>query len=156
MNKIVLEIDMKEFQGKKANDSIKKITKDGFEISDRNEMISTALTEDAKLLNLSSEANETVVAYEKEKAHINLEMEIQKAWNHYQQTVDLYQHFQKNLIPNANKIAMIANLSFKEGQISYIEWSNSMTQVQSIKMQALETLKLFNLNQSTLNYLLSK
>ena len=104
----------------------------------------------------ASEANETVVAYEKEKAHINLEMEIQKAWNHYQQTVDLYQHFKKNLLPNANKIAMIANLSFKEGQISYIEWSNSMTQVQSIKMQALETLELFNLNQSTLNYLLSK
>jgi hypothetical protein len=51
---------------------------------------------------------------------------------------------------------MIANVSFKEGQISYIEWSNSMTQVQSIKMQALETLELFNLNQSTLNYLLSK
>lgn len=58
MNKIVLEIAMKEFQGKKANDSIKKITENGFEISDRNEMISTALTEDAKLLNLSSEANE--------------------------------------------------------------------------------------------------
>jgi cobalt-zinc-cadmium resistance protein CzcA len=104
----------------------------------------------------ASQANETVVAQEKEKASIDLEMEIQKAWNHYQQTVDLYQHFQKNLLPNANKIAMIANVSFKEGQISYIEWSNSMTQVQSIKMQALETLELFNLNQSTLNYLLSK
>ena len=104
----------------------------------------------------ASQANETVIAQEKEKASIDLEMEIQKAWNHYQQSVDLYQHFQKNLLPNANKIAMIANVSFKEGQISYIEWSNSMTQVQSIKMQALETLELFNLNQSTLNYLLSK
>jgi hypothetical protein len=58
MNKIVLEIAMKEFEGKKANDSIKKITENGFEISDRNEMIPTALTEDAKLLNLSSQANE--------------------------------------------------------------------------------------------------
>jgi len=104
----------------------------------------------------ASKANENVISIEKEKANIDLDMEIQKAWNNYQQTVDLYQHFQKNLIPNANKIAMIANLSFKEGQISYIEWSNSMTQVQSIKMQALETLELFNLNQSTLNYLLSK
>jgi len=104
----------------------------------------------------ASQANETVVANEKEKASIDLEMEIQKVWNHYQQTIDLYQHFQKNLLPNANKIAMIANVSFKEGQISYIEWSNSMTQVQSIKMQALETLELFNLNQSTLNYFLSK
>jgi len=104
----------------------------------------------------ASQVNETVIAKEKEKASIDLEMELQKAWNKYQQTIDLYQHFQKNLLPNANKIAMIANVSFKEGQISYIEWSNSMTQVQSIKMQALETLELFNLNQSTLNYLLSK
>ncbi len=104
----------------------------------------------------ASQANENVVAKEIQKASIDLEMEIQKAWNQYQQTIDLYQHFQKNLLPNANKIAMIANISFKEGQISYIEWSNSMTQVQSIKMQALETLELFNLNQSTLNYFLSK
>ncbi len=65
-------------------------------------------------------------------------------------------HIQQKKNQATNKMAMIANVSFKEGQISYIEWSNSMTQVQSIKMQALETLELFNLNQSTLNYLLSK
>jgi hypothetical protein len=50
----------------------------------------------------------------------------------------------------------MANLSFKEGQISYIEWSNAMTQVQQIEMQSLESLELLNLNQSTLYYLLSK
>ncbi len=50
----------------------------------------------------------------------------------------------------------MANLSFKEGQISYIEWSNAMSQVQSIELQSLESLALFNLNQSTLYYLLSK
>jgi outer membrane protein TolC len=60
------------------------------------------------------------------------------------------------LIPNASKMANMANLSFKEGQISYIEWSNAMTQVQEIEMQALESLAMFNLNQSTLYYLLSK
>jgi outer membrane protein TolC len=70
--------------------------------------------------------------------------------------MDLYQHIQKGLIPNAAKMATMANLSFKEGQISYIEWSNAMSQVQQIQMQALESLALFNLNQSTLYYLLSK
>jgi outer membrane protein TolC len=70
--------------------------------------------------------------------------------------MDLYQHIQKGLIPNANKMANMANLSFKEGQISYIEWSNAMSQVQQIQMQAIESLALFNLNQSTLYYLLSK
>jgi cobalt-zinc-cadmium resistance protein CzcA len=104
----------------------------------------------------ASQANETVILHEKEKAMLDLNLQIQKAWTNYQQTVDLYQHIQKVLIPNASKMANMANLSFKEGQISYIEWSIAMAQVQQIEMQALESLELFNLNQSTLYYLLSK
>jgi len=104
----------------------------------------------------ASQANETVMLHEKDKAMLDLNMQIQKAWSNYQQTMDLYQHLQKGLMPNATKMANMANLSFKEGQISYIEWSNAMSQVQQIQMQALESLALFNLNQSTLYYLLSK
>ncbi len=104
----------------------------------------------------ASQVNETIVALEKEKAIFDLNIQIQKAWSNYQSAVNLYQHIQKVLIPNANKMAAMANLSFKEGQISYIEWSNAMSQVQSIELQALESLALFNLNQSTLYYLLSK
>jgi cobalt-zinc-cadmium resistance protein CzcA len=104
----------------------------------------------------ASQVNETVMLLEKEKAMLDLNLQIQKAWTNYQQTIDLYQHIQKVLIPNASKMANMANLSFKEGQISYIEWSNAMTQVQQIEMQSLESLELLNLNQSTLYYLLSK
>jgi cobalt-zinc-cadmium resistance protein CzcA len=104
----------------------------------------------------ASQANETVMMHEKDKALLDLNIQIQKAWSNYQQTMDLYQHIQKVLIPNATKMANIANLSFKEGQISYIEWSNAMSQVQQIQMQSLESLAFFNLNQSTLYYLLSK
>jgi cobalt-zinc-cadmium resistance protein CzcA len=104
----------------------------------------------------ASQVNETVIQLEKEKAVFDLNMQIQKAWSSYQQTLDLYQHIQKLMLPNASKIAAMANASFKEGQISYIEWSNAMTQVQQIELQALESLELFNLNQSTLYYLLSK
>ena len=104
----------------------------------------------------ASQANESVIALEKEKALFELNIQIQNAWTNYQQALNLYQHIQKVLAPNATKIAAMANLSFKEGQISYIEWSNAMSQVQQIELQALESLALFNLNQSTLNYLLSK
>jgi len=104
----------------------------------------------------ASQVNETVMQLEKEKAVFDLNLQIQKAWSSYQQTLDLYQHIQKLMLPNASKIAAMANASFKEGQISYIEWSNAMTQVQQIELQALESLELFNLNQSTLYYLLSK
>lgn len=104
----------------------------------------------------ASQANESVIALEKEKALYELNIQIQNAWSNYQQALSLYEHIQKILVPNATKIAAMANLSFKEGQISYLEWSNAMSQVQQIELQALESLALFNLNQSTLNYLLSK
>ena len=104
----------------------------------------------------ASQANETIVALEKEKSLFDLKLQIQKAWSNYQQSIALYQHIQKVLLPNATKMANMANLSFKEGQINYIEWSNAMSQVQQIELQALESLELFNLNQSTIYYLLSK
>ena len=104
----------------------------------------------------ASQANESVVALEKEKALFELTTQIQQAWSNYQQAIALHQHIQRVLLPNATKMTTIANVSFKEGQISYIEWSNTMSQVQQIELQALEALALFNLNQSTLYYLLSK
>jgi len=104
----------------------------------------------------ASQVNESIISLEKEKALFDLNMQIQKAWNNYQASIELYQHIQKVLIPNANKMAKMANLSFKEGQISYIEWSNAISQVQAIEIQSLESLALLNLNQSTLYYLLSK
>ena len=59
MNKIALEIAMKEFEDKKANDSNVKLAEDTVEISDGNELISNALAKDVTLLNPSSEVNET-------------------------------------------------------------------------------------------------
>jgi cobalt-zinc-cadmium resistance protein CzcA len=104
----------------------------------------------------ANQVNETVITLEKEKAMFDLNLQIQKAWSNYQQSLDLYQHIHNKLIPNARKMTTMANVSFKEGQISYIEWSNAMSQVQQIELQALEALELFNRNQSTLYYLLSK
>jgi cobalt-zinc-cadmium resistance protein CzcA len=104
----------------------------------------------------ASQANEIVIMQEKEKAMQDLNLQIVKAYANYQEASSLYFHIKQVLIPNATKMANIANLSFKEGQISYIEWSTAMSQVQQIEMQALESLELYNLNQSTLLYLLSK
>jgi cobalt-zinc-cadmium resistance protein CzcA len=104
----------------------------------------------------ASQANEIVIMQEKEKAMQDLNLQIVKASANYEAASNLYFHIKQVLIPNATKMANIANLSFKEGQISYIEWSTAMSQVQQIEMQALESLELYNLNQSTLLYLLSK
>jgi cobalt-zinc-cadmium resistance protein CzcA len=104
----------------------------------------------------ASQVNETVLEMEKNKALFDLNLQIQKAWSNYQQAIDMYQQIQKTMVPNAIKMGQMANLSFKEGQIGYLEWSTAMTQVQQIEMQALEALVLFHQNQSTLNYLLSK
>jgi len=60
----------------------------------------------------ASQANETVMVHEKDKAMLDLNMQIQKAWSNYQQTMELYQHIQKGLIPNATKMAQYGKSIF--------------------------------------------
>jgi outer membrane protein TolC len=50
----------------------------------------------------------------------------------------------------------MASFSFQQGQINYIEWSNSMNQVQLAEQQYLDALLTINMQQSYLYYLLSK
>lgn len=104
----------------------------------------------------ASEINENIIFLEKDKALQEWGVQFQKAWGSYQQAIQAYQYTKGTLLPNAAKIARIANVSFQQGQINYLEWSASMTQVQQIELQHLEALYLFNLNQTTLYYLLSK
>ena len=85
-----------------------------------------------------------------------LRLNIQKAWGNYQQALELCNYINKQLLPNTRKMGDMATYSFQQGQINYIEWSNSMNQVQVAEQQYLDALLAFNMQQSYLFYLLSK
>lgn len=104
----------------------------------------------------ASAYNEQYVASEQEKLMQELRINIQKAWGNYQQAIEVYQYLNKQLLPNTRKLGEMASFSFQQGQINYIEWSNSMNQVQLAEQQYLDALLTINMQQSYLYYLLSK
>ncbi len=113
-------------------------------------------TKHAKQKVKASQFNEQMVAYEQEKLMQELRINIQKAWGNYQQAIEVCQYLTKQLLPNTRKMGDMASLSFQQGQINYIEWSNSMNQLQIAEQQYLDALLTLNMQQSYLYYLLSK
>jgi len=104
----------------------------------------------------ASAFNEQFVASEQERVMQELRLNIQKAWGNYQQALEVCNYLNKQLLPNTRKMGEMASFSFQQGQINYIEWSNSMNQVQLAEQQYLDALLAFNMQQSYLFYLLSK
>jgi cobalt-zinc-cadmium resistance protein CzcA len=104
----------------------------------------------------ASTFNEQFVASEQEKVIQELRMNIQKAWGNYQQAIEVCQYLNKQLLPNTRKLGEMASFSFQQGQINYIEWSNSLNQVQLAEQQYLDALLTLNMQQSYLYYLISK
>ncbi len=104
----------------------------------------------------ASKINESVVSAEQQVAIQDLRLNIQKSWSNYKQTMELCQYIEKQMLPNARKMGSLATLSFQQGQINYLEWSNAMSQLQQAETQYLDALLAFNLQQSYLQYLLSK
>jgi cobalt-zinc-cadmium resistance protein CzcA len=104
----------------------------------------------------ASAYNEQFVASEQEKVIQDLRLTIQKAWGNYKQAIELCNYLNKQLLPNTRKMGEMASFSFQQGQINYIEWSNSMNQVQVAEQQYVDALLALNMQQSYLYYLLSK
>ncbi len=104
----------------------------------------------------ASAYNEQYIASEQDRAIQDLRMSIQKAWGNYQQALELCAYLNKQLLPNSRKMGEMASYSFQQGQINYIEWSNSMNQVQLAEQQYLDAMLAFNMQQSYLIYLFSK
>ena len=104
----------------------------------------------------ASAYNEQFIASEQEKVMQDLRLSIQKAWGNYKQAIEICNYLNKQLLPNTRKMGEMASFSFQQGQINYIEWSNSMNQVHVAEQQYLDALLALNMQQSYLYYLLSK
>lgn len=64
-------------------------------------------------------------------------------------------YYQQTALKQSDIIIKTANLSYRNGQINYIEWGTLLNQAINIKTQYLETLRQVNLAESELHYLLN-
>jgi len=92
----------------------------------------------------------TKVAEQQIRHNIN---ELLEEYNKQQYSLNYYE---KAGLKQAAQITSSANLSFKNGEISYLEWTILMSNAVNIQLGYIDAVKQFNLTLIELNYLTAK
>lgn len=101
----------------------------------------------------ASKANEAVAMATTIAATNQFQSKIDKAWHEYEKYHKAVLYYHKTANKQAELLISTANLSYKNGQINYIEWGTLLNQAINIQSQYIESLKLFNMAETELNYL---
>lgn len=111
----------------------------------------TFFSNSAKIKSLEYEKQ----AYEKsaQNQEILLQNELGNALLMNQQHLQQYEYYNKIAIPNANTIVNTATVSFKSGDISYLEYLQALQTAQDIELDYLKTINNINQNIIHINYL---
>jgi cobalt-zinc-cadmium resistance protein CzcA len=89
-------------------------------------------------------------------AALRLKTQLQQALQHRDKFNSSLTYFKNSALPQSNIIIQTANLNYKNGQISYIEWATLVNQALGIQMQYADTQRDHQLNEIQLDYLLQK
>lgn len=79
----------------------------------------------------------------------NLATQMQNALLQYQQDLQQYNYFQKEALPNAKDIVSAAQLGYKTGEISYVEYLFALQTSTDIQLNYLKSIQ--QINQSVIN-----
>ena len=82
--------------------------------------------------------------------------QLTNAWSQYEQDVLQYDYYVKNAIPNAEKIVKAAQLGYKTGEISYVEYLFALRTATDIQLKYLESIQQVNQSVITINSILNK
>ncbi|MBW0161948.1 MAG: CusA/CzcA family heavy metal efflux RND transporter [Sediminibacterium sp. Gen4] len=89
-------------------------------------------------------------------AALRLKTQLQQALQHRDKFNSSLTYFKNSALPQSNIIIQTANLNYKNGQISYIEWATLVNQALGIQMQYADVQRDHQLNEIQLDYLLQK
>lgn len=89
-------------------------------------------------------------------AALRLKTQLQQALQHRDKFNSSLTYFKNSALPQSNIIIQTANLNYKNGQISYIEWATLVNQALGIQMQYADIQRDHQLNEIQLDYLLQK
>ena len=103
----------------------------------------------------AAKINEEVIDAATKATTISLQTKLDKAWQDYDKFSKAVLYYVKTANKQADIIINTANLSYKNGQINYIEWGTLLNQAIGIKTQYLEVLRQLNFAATELNYLLN-
>lgn len=91
-------------------------------------------------LELQKQSAETTAQWQQKQ----LETEFRNAINQYEQNVSKYHYFKETALPNAEEIARVAQLGYKTGDISYVEYLFALQTATDIQLNYLESIQQVN------------
>jgi cobalt-zinc-cadmium resistance protein CzcA len=101
--------------------------------------------------------------YEKLAAETNAKMkrnqlsaQLENAFEQYRQDTQQYEYYVKQAIPNAEKIVKAAQLGYKTGEISYVEYLFALQTATNIQLKYLESIQQVNQSVVTINSIINK
>jgi cobalt-zinc-cadmium resistance protein CzcA len=101
--------------------------------------------------------------YQKQVAEINakqqqkqLSVQLENMFNQYEQDVQRYDYYTNQAIPNAEKIVKAAQLGYKTGEISYMEYLFALQTATNIQLKYLESIQQVNESVIIINSIINK
>lgn len=101
--------------------------------------------------------------YQKQAAETNarlqekqLLMQLKNAWNQYEQDVLQYNYYMEQAVPNAEKIVKAAQLGYKTGEVSYVEYLFALRTATDIQLKYLESVQQVNQSVIIINSIINQ
>ncbi|SDQ34747.1 cobalt-zinc-cadmium resistance protein CzcA [Chryseobacterium soldanellicola] len=85
-----------------------------------------------------------------------LDVQLKNSLNQYQQDVDQYQYYVNQAVPNAKSIVKAAQLGYKTGEISYVEYLFALRTATDIELKYLQSIQQVNQTVVNINFLINK
>lgn len=100
--------------------------------------------------------NEEVAKINTNVTELVLKSTISQLLEEYHKQQNSLHYYEKAGLKQADQITLSANLSFKNGEISYLEWTMLMNNAVNIRLNYIEAIKQYNFTLIELNYLTAK
>ncbi|WP_250253713.1 CusA/CzcA family heavy metal efflux RND transporter [Chryseobacterium sp. Marseille-Q3244] len=111
----------------------------------------------------ATKARMQALEYDKQVAETNARMQkkqltarLENAFNQYQQDIQQYDYYTNQALPNAEKIVKAAQLGYKTGEISYVEYLFALQTATNIQLKYLESIQQVNQAVVTINSIINK
>ncbi|MCJ7934367.1 MAG: CusA/CzcA family heavy metal efflux RND transporter [Chryseobacterium sp.] len=111
----------------------------------------------------ATKARIQALEYEKQVAETNARMQqkqlstqLENTFSQYQQDVQQYEYYANQAVPNAEKIVKAAQLGYKTGEISYVEYLFALQTATNIQLKYLESIQQVNQSVVTINSIINK
>jgi cobalt-zinc-cadmium resistance protein CzcA len=93
---------------------------------------------------------------EADNGKLILQNQLQNAFQQYNQNLSQYNYYKSTALPNAEIIISTATVSFKSGDIGYIEYLQALQTATDVQLSYLESVNLLNQSVININFLINK